>query len=241
MRRLVLFDVDGTLIKRGDPDHLAAMDYGVHSAFPEAKASSIADVDFDGKVDRIIASEILSRAGIDVPSGDSQLDPVFEHASSYYQSQWESREHGTDDLLPGVNELIPAMAARPDEFALGVLTGGSRAIVEVKLRRLGLSEYIPIGSFGDEVPTRPDLVPLAIERAEAHYGESFGSDRTVIVGDTPHDVHCAHVHRVACLGVATGKFREDDLSEADADEVVADLSDIDSIIGILSTIALTRA
>jgi phosphoglycolate phosphatase len=238
MRRLILFDVDGTLIKRGDPDHLAAMDHGVHSAFPEARSSSVVQIDFDGKVDRLIASEILAQAGINVPSGDPRLERVFELASAYYRRQWEVHEHGQDDLLPGVAELVPALAARQDEFALGVLTGGSREIVSVKLRRLGLAEYFPIGSFGDEVPTRPDLVPLAIRRAEEHYGEVFGSQRTVIVGDTPHDVHCAHVHGVPCVGVATGKYDESQLREAGADAVVPDLADIACVTGILSTISL---
>lgn len=230
MRRLILFDVDGTLIKRGDPDHLAAMDHGVHSEFPSSREASVVQIDFDGKVDRLIASEILAKAGVDIASNDARLDRVFDVASDYYRRQWLERDLGGEDLLPGVSELIPALAARPDEFALGVLTGGSRQIVAVKLERLGLAEYFPIGAFGDEVPDRPSLVPLALRRAEDHYGEAFGPDRSVIVGDTPHDVHCAHVHGLPCLGVATGKYSETELREARADEVVKDLNATDEVI-----------
>jgi phosphoglycolate phosphatase len=240
MRRLILFDVDGTLIKRGDPDHLAAMDHGVHTVFPDAKDASVTRVEFDGKVDRLIATEILAQAGISMSAEDPGLDRVFELAGQYYRERWTGQPGGLEDLLPGVSELVPKLAM-DDAFALGVLTGGSRGIVAVKLERLGLVESFPIGSFGNEVPNRPALVPLALERAAAYFGEVFEPEQVVIVGDTPADVNCAHVHGIPCLGVTTGKFNNEAMRAAGADEVLPDLSAVSEVRELLLTLRYNGA
>lgn len=237
MRRLILFDVDGTLIKRGDPDHLGAIDHGVHRAFPSASKATVHQIDYDGKVDRLIAAEVLLQAEIELSPDDPSLDRVFDLATDFYRERWSGRGNGSEDLLPGVAELVKELSGRPEEFALGVLTGGSRGIVAVKLERLGLSEAFPIGAFGNEVPDRPSLVPLAMARARDHYGESFEAGQTIIVGDTPHDVHCADVHGISCLAVATGKYSEEDLRDAGANGVVPALRDGERVIELITTLA----
>lgn len=239
MRRLILFDVDGTLIKRGDPNHLAAMDHGIHTVFPQARSATVHNVDYDGKVDRLIASEVLRQAGIEVAPEDRALDDVFELAGSHYRDQWSGKDGGGDDLLSGVTELVSALQD-DSSFALGVMTGGSYGVVEIKLERLELAESFPVGSFGNEVPSRPDLVPLALERAVETYGERFQPENCVVVGDTPFDVHCAHVHGIACIGVATGKYSEQELLEAGADAVFADLSDTQAVLKALETVVLNH-
>jgi phosphoglycolate phosphatase len=237
MRKLILFDVDGTLIRRGDPDHLGAMDHGVHAVFPEASSATVHRVDFDGKVDRLIATEVLAQAGISLSAEDPSLDDVFSHAEIYYRERWHGKPGGLEDLLPGVAELVGTLS-RDDAFALGVLTGGSREIVGVKLERLGLVESFPVGSFGNEVPDRPALMPLALERAAGYFGEVFEPENVVIVGDTPADVHCAHVHGIPCLGVATGKYSQDELRQAGADEVFPDLADTSAVRQCLQTLLI---
>jgi phosphoglycolate phosphatase len=237
MKRLILFDVDGTIIRRGDPNHLGAMDYGIHTVFPDAACATIYNVDFDGKVDRLIATEVLAQAGIDMSADDPALTEVFNHAGDYYRKRWAEQTDGSKDLLPGVAELV-AVLSRDEGFALGVMTGGSRNIVAVKLERLGLAGEFPIGSFGHEVSDRPALVPLALKRAQSHYNEAFPPERVVIVGDTPADVHCAHVHNIPCVGVATGKFSEQELLDTGADAVFEDLSDVTAVLEALRTVSL---
>jgi phosphoglycolate phosphatase len=239
MSRLILFDVDGTLIKRGDPDHLGAMDHGVHTVFPAAASATVHKVDYDGKVDRLIATEVLQQAGIDLSPDDASLDRVFDHASDFYREQWMRKDGGGDDLLPGIAKLVGELA-KDDAFALGVMTGGSYGIVEIKLDRLGLAEKFPVGSFGSEVPARPDLVPLALGRAREIYGEDFQPADCVVVGDTPSDVHCAHVHEIACIGVATGKYSVDELRDAGADAAFENLSDTGAVREALLTVQYQR-
>jgi phosphoglycolate phosphatase len=231
-RRLLLFDVDGTLIKRGDPEHLAAIDYGVHTVFPESTSATVHNVDYDGKVDRLIAAETLGLAGIDIAPEDPSLDPIFELAGAYYRERWNGRSGGENDLLPGVQELIDRLAG-DDEFTLGVMSGGSREIVAAKLDRLSLASSFPFGSFGSEAPNRPALVPVAMTLAEEYAGARFAPDQALVIGDTPADVHCAHVHDIRCLAVATGKYSEAELRSANADAVLSNLLPTDDVVTLI--------
>ena len=228
MSRLILFDVDGTLIRRGDPDHLGAIDFGVRTVFPDAEGATVMRVDVDGKVDRLIASEALAQIGKNLSPDDPKLGEVFVHAGSYYRDAWEDRDGGEHDLLPGIAELIGRLRVDA-EFDLAVMTGGSEGIVAVKLRRLGLADALPVGSFGNEVPNRPALVPLALERSELHYGRRYSPRNVLVVGDTPADVTCAHVHGIACLGVASGKYSIDELRDAGADVLFEDLTNTEAV------------
>jgi phosphoglycolate phosphatase len=236
MKRLVLFDVDGTLIARGDPDHLAAIDAGLLASFPNVKVS-VKDIDFDGKVDRQIMRELLRLAEIDREVDLALLLTILESSAADYRRSWERRSGGDADLLPGVRVLIERLA-QDDRFALGLLTGGIRGIVEAKLERLGLEHYFPIGAFGDEVDARADLLPLALTRAFDHYSVRFETQGVVVVGDTPHDIAAAHAGGAACVAVATGRFSQSELRATGADAVLADLSVTSSVVATLSALEL---
>lgn len=233
-QRLILFDVDGTLIQRGDPAHTAAIDDGVHARFPEAAHISVHHIDFDGKLDRQIVRAMLAAAGLDGTVTVTELDEVFRISTEAYRAAWDGQTSDSD-LLPGVRTLLEQLDNDP-RFALGVLTGGVRGIVAAKLRRLGIDHFFPIGSFGDEAETRPELLPLAVERAAAHWNKPFPANRVVLVGDTPHDVDCAHAGGAAVLGVATGRYATDTLQEAGADIVLDDLKDTERVIDALLTL-----
>lgn len=237
-RRLILFDVDGTLIVRGDPDHLAAIDTGLRAAFPDLRAS-IRDIDFDGKIDRQIAREVLRVGGIAGVVDDTTLSTILAAATEAYRISWQGRA-GDDDLLPGVRILIQRLAV-DSRFALGLLTGGIRGVVETKMKRLALEPYFPVGAFGDEVERRSELLPLALSRAYQRYGERFERDRVVVVGDTPNDVAAAHAGGVACLGVATGRFTLEELRAAGADRVLPDLTATEEVVATLLSITISRA
>jgi phosphoglycolate phosphatase len=235
-RRLILFDVDGTLIERGDPAHLAAIDAGIGAAFPDLRAS-IRDIDFDGKIDRQIVREVLRMAGVLEVVDDTTLSTILAAATEAYRASWQGRA-GDDDLLPGVRNLIQRLAV-DGRFTLGLLTGGIRGVVETKMKRLALEPYFPVGAFGDEVEQRSELLPLALARAEERYGERFERDQVVVVGDTPNDIAAAHAGEVACLGVATGRFTLEELRAAGADRVLPNLTDTEEVVATL--LSITRA
>jgi phosphoglycolate phosphatase-like HAD superfamily hydrolase len=224
---LALFDVDGTLIERGDPAHLAAIDDGIHAVLPETQGVSIRQIDFDGKVDRQIVRELLTLAGIGDNRATEALPAIFAEVVRSYGGAWQGRT-GDADLLPGARVLLACLAA-DDRFRLGVLTGGAEGVVGAKLARLGLADRFPVGAFGDAVERRRALLPLARARAEAHYRQTFAPESIVVVGDTPNDVDCAHSGGAACLAVATGRFSMAELAEAGADLVLPDLADTEHV------------
>ena len=233
-RRLVLFDVDGTLIRRGDPAHLAAIDAALHLVVPAARAVSIDQIDFDGKVDRQLFGLLLERAGLGPDVPEATLHALFDAAVDAYRATWGDRL-GDDDLLPGVAALLRQLHG-DRRFAVGVLTGGLRGIVERKLHRLGLAGCLPVGAFGDEVERRPALLPLAVSRAAAFYRQQFPPRLVVVVGDTPHDVDCAHSGGAAAVGVATGRFTTSALLAAGADAALDDLAATQRVVDMLRAV-----
>ncbi len=236
LRRLILFDVDGTLIARGDPAHLDAIDACVLASFPTLGVS-VREFEFDGKVDRQILREIVRAGGTTEELDLAVLLTMVDAATESYRAAWNGRM-GDADLLPGIRALLERLAASQD-FALGLLTGGIRGIVDVKLARLGLERFFPIGVFGDEVERRSELLPLALVRAEEQFHHAFSPGDVVVVGDTPHDVEAAHVGNVACLAVATGRFSEAELESAGADAVLPDLTSTDEVVAFLRSMTRT--
>src|SRR5690606_25105115 len=104
--RLALFDIDGTLIQRGDPAHVSAIDAGFRAAFPEAPASvSMHQLDYDGKLDVQLLRALLAAAEFDAKLPLAALGPAFTVAGEHYTAAWEGRE-ATHDLLPGVVPLL---------------------------------------------------------------------------------------------------------------------------------------
>jgi phosphoglycolate phosphatase-like HAD superfamily hydrolase len=123
-----------------------------------------------------------------------------------------------DDLshtvAPGIRELLAALAGRPDEFRLSLVTGNLEAVARLKLERAGLGRYFPAGGgFGSDHESRGELPAIARARAG---DPPWPRERTVVIGDTPRDIACARADRVRVAAVATGPFGVEQLAEADA-------------------------
>ena len=195
--RLVLFDIDGTLVHSGGQ---------AKPAFAEAmlevygSTGAIDDYDFGGKTDGQIVVELLGGAGLERAAIEASL-PRLRDA---YLGRFERRyDPARAKVLPGVRALLDHLRGRSD-VALGLLTGNFAGGARIKLSSLGLYDYFPFGSFGDDAIDRRDLPPVALERAERHLGRAFGAAETVIVGDSLLDVDCAAAHGIDCVAVATG-------------------------------------
>ena len=214
--KLVLFDIDGTLVHSGGqakPVFAAAMleVYGT--------AGEIDRYDFSGKLDSRIVVDLLTGAGVALATIDARLPTLRER----YLSRLESNlDPARVRVMPGVRELLPALAGR-DDLVLGLLTGNWRGGARIKLGAVGLWEYFPFGGFGDDGLDRRELPPVALERARRHAGYAFEPREAVIVGDSLLDVDCARAHRIPCLAVATGWTDAAALESAGADWLLADL------------------
>lgn len=214
--RLLLFDVDGTLV-RGSPAKSA---FGHALAGVFGTAGPIADHDFAGKTDPRIARELLHAAGLTNDEIDAGLPRFWDR----YLSEL-ARRIPSDPArpLPGVAELVPLLAARQD-VALGLVTGNLKGGARLKLASAGLWERFPVGAFGSDRAERNELPEIAVRRASARWGRSFEGD-VVVIGDTPRDVACGRAAGAATVAVATGRFTAAELKAAAPDLLLPGFGD----------------
>ncbi|MFL6193571.1 MAG: HAD family hydrolase [Thermoanaerobaculia bacterium] len=214
--KLVLFDIDGTLLKSGRQGR---------SVFASALAEvfgttgDLEAYDFAGKMDPRIVLDLMTGAGVPEPVIHEKLPRL---KALYTARLEETLRRDRMEILPGVVEILESLAARED-VTLGLLTGNWEPGARTKLSRFGLNRYFPFGAFGCDALDRSELPPVAWERAEKATGRRFRPEETLIIGDSVHDVSCAKAHGIPCLAVATGWTPRDSLQDAGADWIVADL------------------
>lgn len=229
MRRLVLFDIDGTLLHGGpakEAFHLALVEvFGT--------AGPIRSWEFSGKTDPQIARELLTEAGLVPGSIDEGLPRLWPRYVSELGARLPERP---TRALPGVEALLTRLGAHPD-LAIGLLTGNVVEGARLKLGSAGLDPWFPlgiegrgagaavVGAFGSDHEVRNRLPGIALARARERWGVDFPLDEVVVVGDTPRDVECGRSHGVRTVAVATGRFSPEVLVAAGADRVLADLTD----------------
>ena len=216
MRQLILFDVDGTLLRCGRQ---------VGFLFVEALEEvfggygKLEGYSFAGKTDSRIVIDMVRATGRDEEEILLKLPAMRER---YFDKLERGLRRDGMRLLPGVQELLERLSAR-DDVLIGLLTGNWRQGAEIKLSRFDLNRYFAFGAFGDDAVDRRDLVPVALERAAALGGETFTPRRTLIVGDTELDVDCARSAGAWSMAVTTGFTDAERLAAAGADWVFPDL------------------
>lgn len=220
---LFLFDLDGTLLRTDGVGRRAvarALDAHFGHALP------FDEVSFSGQTDPAIFRAILRLAGHTDDAITAELPALLGH---YEAAMLETVGPARVRALDGAVALVEHLAAR-DDVALGLVTGNLRSTAYAKLAAIGLADAFAHGAFGSDHETRACLPPLAIERAEAHTGRRFASDRVVVVGDTEHDVACARAAGVRAVAVATGHFDADHLALHAPDVLLPDLRDADAFV-----------
>lgn len=228
MTSLVLFDIDGTLLRCGPqvrPLFVAALErvFGASPAhggrFRERLDRHLETYDFGGRTDPSIVLDLVGATGLEEEEILEGLSVVRDEYVGRLDAGLDRRRM---QLLPGVEALLDELAAR-DDITLGLLTGNWRRGAEVKLSRFGLERYFPFGAFGDDGIQRRELVPVALERAHRATGRRFAPERVLVIGDTVHDVDCAQAAGIPCLAVATGFTPAEALRSAGAHWVCDDL------------------
>ncbi|MFE2728229.1 HAD family hydrolase [Kitasatospora sp. NPDC059327] len=226
-RILLLWDIDGTLIDGG---HVVESIYPVVferlTGRPARHRVSIA-----GRTELDIMDELFARHDV----GAVEPDRVTaELAAELRRRAGELRSVGR--ALPGAAEALRALGNR-DEVAQSVLTGNLRDNAALKLGSFALAEFIDptIGAYGDDARERAALLPIARRRAAAAHGADFAAGATVLIGDTPRDVHTGRGGGARVIAVATGASGADALREAGADVVLADLRDTAAVVRAVRT------
>lgn len=228
-QRLILWDIDGTLVRAGQ---VAADVFATAVEHAVGRHPGEHGVRMGGKTDPQIALEILASMGIE--TGHNHLPLVLGRLEAELAGAIDlMREVGT--VLPGVAEVL-ARLHDDDNVTQTVLTGNTAANAATKLATFDLDIWVDleIGAFGSDNADRLQLVPVAMERAAAQGHGPFEPEQVWVVGDTVHDLACARAAGVRCALVRTGA-RPHELDQADADAVLDDLSDVESVVKLLTT------
>lgn len=221
--KLVLFDIDGTLLKVEGISRNALIESLRQVYGTEGSAHTH---DFAGKLDSVIIMEVMKEAGL----SDEEIRKGFEEVKRTYIRLFKERarrEHIR--LMTGVVELLQALAAE-QHVTLGLLTGNFEESGRYKVALPGLEHYFPFGAFADDANTRNELPPIAVERAFAHTGIRFSGKDVVIIGDTPHDINCAKVLDSKAIAVATGFYSAEELQSYQPDYVFENFADTSAVM-----------
>ena len=224
--RLVLFDIDGTLIKTG-----RAGVRGMNAAFERlhGRPGALDGVSLAGRTDRAIVTEVFLSLGLDpAPDAFDELrDAYFSHLEEEIKKPVEGAA-----VLPGVTVSLDALEDR-DDVGIGLLTGNFERGAAIKLGHFDLWRRFGFGAFGDLHADRRQLVPIAIDRARRATGADVPASRVVVIGDTPLDVDCAHAHGAVAVAVATGPFTTADLAAHKPELVLETLEDVRALLSAL--------
>lgn len=226
--RLVLFDIDGTLVNALGAGR-AALETAMDSVY--GRISPAGKFDFHGMTDPAILRELLRRAGWAEERVDRSMGAVWPAYYAELDRELAAR-NGRVHTYPGVTDLLDAITA-DRRFVTCLVTGNMEPGAWRKLAACGLSTLFRFGAFGSDSESRDDLPAIARRRAALLYGSEFDLREAVVVGDTPADVRCARVNGARVLSVATGRHTVEELWKHDPDHVVENLADVSSVMRML--------
>lgn len=226
MKKLVLFDIDGTILLSSGAGRRAIIaalsdDIGTHEAWQHVR--------FDGKTDPQILVELLEAAGHGGDPAEERLRALGRKYVTLLRVELSRPGHRTT-LMPGILPLLERV--EQEAFAVpGLLTGNFAEGAALKLESGGIDPVrFKVGAYGSDSPRRAELPPIAAQRAEPIFGRVPRGHEVVIVGDTPADVTCGQCIGARAIGVATGAYSTAELKEAGAHAVFTDLSETNAVL-----------
>ncbi len=226
MTRVILFDIDGTLVLTGGAG-VRAMTRAFEDLFSISNA--FASIPMPGRTDAGILSAAAVAHGI--PLDSVELTHFRQVYLRHLRNELD-RPGPRKGVMPGVPSLLTALAERQDIY-LALLTGNYEEAARAKLEYFGLWHYFPCGAFGDGAIERNGLLPRALEKIHQCGGPAASAAEAVVIGDTPLDVACAAASGARSIAVATGSYDADALRSTGADVVLQDLADMQEVMNAL--------
>ena len=223
-KRLLLFDIDGTLINSGGAGVAALRDvlreqFGIED--------DLEGIEIAGRTDTGIVHQILRKEEIAPNESNTKrfLDQYVELlACELPQCRgW---------ILPGIEELLRRLQTRP-EIVLALLTGNIERGARLKLEQYGLWHFFEFGAFADDHHDRNELGTFARRRAREKHGIEFESAAIDVIGDTPHDIACGKAIGARTIAIATGSFSREQLAAHQPDFIFDNVGDVGAVIARL--------
>ena len=225
-KRLVLFDIDGTILLTSGAGRRAMV---------AAVAGDIGDISgldrirFDGKTDPQIVTELLAASGDPEPPAPERIVAICRRYVELLADQLAQPTTRTT-VMPGVFPLLERLE-REDGVVLGLLTGNVAGGATLKLQSGGIDpSRFRVGAFGSDAAHRPDLPAIAVQRASPFFRRVPSGDEVVIIGDTPADISCGECISARAVAVATGDYSLSALQACHPYEVFQDLSDTERVM-----------
>jgi phosphoglycolate phosphatase len=228
-KRLLLFDVDGTLV-RSDGAGRAAMMAALTALF--GNLDGVNSYRMDGKTDPRIVTDLLTAAGVDRQRIESSLLQVYERMEA--EARLRFPQHDITPC-PGVEVLLAALRQRSD-VVLGLVTGNIAQTAPLKLRAARIDpNQFRLGAYGSDHMDRNQLPQIAMKRASNLTGLSFAGENTVVIGDTPADILCARAGGATAVAVASGRHAASTLAQYHPDHLFDNLTETEAVIAALLT------
>jgi phosphoglycolate phosphatase-like HAD superfamily hydrolase len=226
--RLLLFDIDGTLVLTGGAGK-RAMDRAFEELFGVSEA--FAEVSMAGRTDRWLVESALDRHGI--PATPARLEQFRARYLALLEASIGETGAGRRGVMPGVPDVLARLGAL-DHAHLALLTGNYARGAHIKLAHFGLWDHFAWGAFGDDYAERDALARAAVADAAARGIPLADPSHAVVIGDTPFDIACARAAGARAVAVATGGHSIDELQAHDPDLALEDLRDIDTLVAFLA-------
>jgi phosphoglycolate phosphatase-like HAD superfamily hydrolase len=225
---LLLFDIDGTLVRSRPLTHQVALTDAMVEVFGlevAPGAEPVRDAEPWGKTDRQILRDVLAAAGIDPP--DAEAVARWQDAACVAYERLETEDASADHgATAAALERLRAAG-----HTLALVTGNLEPIARRKLALRGLDRFFPSGGggFGSDGDLRPELVPIA--RARAGTGSRpYQREQTVLIGDTPRDVEAALADGVRAIAVEGARFSAQALLAAGASAVIGEIAELEGVL-----------
>jgi phosphoglycolate phosphatase len=214
--RLVLFDIDGTLIRSNGAGVRA---FGKAFACEFGHSADLTErMKFAGRTDVSLVREMFRHSGI---------TPTPAHFQRFFACYVFWLDHllpaCAGHVCPGVRTFLAELEALPQPPVVGLLTGNIRLGAEIKLRHFQLWDSFRVGAFADDAEERDAIAAVARERGRRMLADELHGEEIVVIGDTPHDVRCGRAIGARVLAVTTGGASADQLREHAPDWLVEDL------------------
>jgi len=221
--KLLLFDIDGTLISTGGADGRA-----MARAFREVFGFSngLGSISMAGRTDAWIVAQMAAEHGL---TYDADRFRAFYESYVRHLADEVELPGSQKGVLAGVRPLLDTLVSRDNAY-LALLTGNFKRGAEIKLEYFDLWRYFRTGAFGDDSHDRNGLLWKALAKVEEAGGPHVRPSELVIIGDTPLDIAVAVAGGARSLGVATGSYDVETLLESGADAALPDLGDLEAVL-----------
>ena len=227
MERLILFDIDGTLVRT--QNGYLPFNEAVFKTF--GIDGDIRTVIPDGNTDPLIVEDIFAKAEVAIDCQEDDWRRFTVHLRERYHHHVQQ---GTTTIraLPGAAELVRELSSS-DYLTPSIVTGNFEVTAEIKLEAAGLGPYLRRGAYASDSRHRIDLPAIAKRRCEERLGREIAADRCIVIGDTLKDLTAARHNRMKCILVGTGRYPIEELMYGEPEACLPDLTDTAAIMNLL--------